>query len=248
MKQMLVLIAVLFAASIASSANRRLRPDRRFKAEAVLRKNCYRCHGESGSVEGGINFLLDRGRLVARKLVQPGMAQKSKLFRRVILGEMPPEGENPRPSDEEVATLKRWIDAGAADWSTGPAPREFLTDAKVWQLVAADLEKLPDEDRRFTRYFTLTQLRNANLSEDELTSYRNGISKLVNSLSWSRTIEPPTAIDPAWAILRIDLRHYRWTGQLVEPARPIVYPFGVFLRGARRRRSAGSGRGRRCRS
>ena len=197
------------------------------KAHAILKKNCYRCHGESGSVEGGINYLLDRSRLIARKLVQPGMAQKSTLYRRVILGEMPPEGEHPRPTDEEAATLKRWIDAGAPEWSMAPAPREFLTDAKVWQLVAADLEKLPNEDRRFTRYFTLTQLRNANLSEDELTSYRNGISKLVNSLSWSRTIEAPTPIDPTRTILRIDLRHYRWTDSSWNLLTD-VYPFGVF--------------------
>src|SRR3712207_7214494 len=41
-----------------------------------------------------------------------------------------------------------------------------------------------ERDRRFTHYFTLTHLLNAGLSADELQTYRNGISKLVNSLSW----------------------------------------------------------------
>ena len=226
MNRTLALIGTLLVPALAAAQNKLPDPTAA-KAAAILKSHCYRCHGENGSVEGGINFMLDRSRLVARKLVLPGMAQKSKLFRRVILGEMPPEGEHPRPSDAETQTLKQWIDAGALDWSTGPAPREFLTDAKVWQLVAGDLEKLPEEDRRFTRYFTLTQLRNANLSEDELTSYRNGISKLVNSLSWSRRIEAPRPIDPSKSILRIDLRHYRWTDSSWSLLTD-VYPFGVF--------------------
>ena len=29
------------------------------KVQAILRTNCYRCHGQDGSIEGGFNFVLD---------------------------------------------------------------------------------------------------------------------------------------------------------------------------------------------
>ena len=46
-------------------------------------------------------------------------------------------------------------------------------------------------DRPFRRYFTLTHLYNAGLSAEELQSYRHGLSKLINSLSWGKQIVPP---------------------------------------------------------
>src|SRR6516162_5444162 len=35
------------------------------KAQAVLKANCYKCHGEAGAVEGGMNYIVDLERLVA---------------------------------------------------------------------------------------------------------------------------------------------------------------------------------------
>jgi len=47
--------------------------------------------------------------------------------------------------------------------------------------ILADVEKkIPERDRRYARYFTLAHLYNAGLSEDELQTYRHGLSKLVN--------------------------------------------------------------------
>jgi serine/threonine-protein kinase len=81
-------------------------------ARAALQKSCARCHAD-GQSEGGFGFVLDARQLVARKKVVAGDAAKSRLFKRVQSGEMPPEDEKPRPTPEEVAALKAWIDAGA---------------------------------------------------------------------------------------------------------------------------------------
>ena len=77
----------------------------------------------------------------------------------------------------------------------------------VWQ----DLSKLPEFDRRFARYVTFTHLHNAGSSQDELETYRQALSKLVNSLSWEPRVTPPAAVDPDRTIYRIDLRHYKWS-------------------------------------
>ena len=65
-------------------------------------------------------------------------------------------------------------------------------------------------DRAFARYFTMTHLYNAGETAGVLEGYRNGLSKLVNSLSWGIEVINPQPIDPQQTIFYIDLRHYEW--------------------------------------
>lgn len=184
-------------------------------AETVLQTHCHRCHGEAGSNEGGFNSVVNRARLVAREYVVPGNAAESLLFQRLRKGEMPPGGEQPRPQDAEIGLIEAWIAAGAPDFQP-QAVTAFIAQDEVLQAIASDLRQSPARDRKYLRYFTITHLSNAGAGGDELQTYRNALSKLVNSLSWLREIKPPTAIGPAETILRIDLRDYRWSEQTWE--------------------------------
>ena len=85
------------------------------QAQAVLKNRCYSCHGESGANEGGFNYSLNRKRLV-RELIVPGSPDESKLFERVVKGEMPPDGDK-LPKDE-VETLEEVDRSGCSQlWS-----------------------------------------------------------------------------------------------------------------------------------
>src|SRR5258707_1484587 len=122
------------------------------KVKGILDANCHRCHGKDGAIEGGFNYILDRDKLVARKKIVPGQAEQSPLFKRAATGKMPPAGEQPRPSDADIAVLNEWINAGAP----ADAPhveRPILTEAAVFELMLADLEKQDKRSRRFLRYF-----------------------------------------------------------------------------------------------
>src|SRR5262245_54298958 len=114
----LLLIPVLVAAAPARAdeAADRLAA----AARAVLEKTCARCHA-NGQAEGGFNFLLDVKQLVERKRVIAGDSAKSRLFKKVQSGEMPPEDEKPRPTADDIAALKAWIDAGAPAFPTKSA-------------------------------------------------------------------------------------------------------------------------------
>jgi hypothetical protein len=101
----------------------------------------------------------------------------------------------------------------------------------VLVLLRDDLKKIPERERKHIRYFTIHQLANAGYNADQLLTYRNGLSKLVNSLSWGRRIKNPEPIDPGATILRIDLRDYLWTPEVWESIRD-VYPYGVKLPGS----------------
>jgi mono/diheme cytochrome c family protein len=198
-------------------------------AEEVLRTTCYRCHGQEGVAEGGFNFVLSRERLVAGDTyVVPGKAADSYLLSRIEANEMPPAGDEPRPTQAQVALLRRWIDAGAPDFAP-QEEREFISNALVLKFIRQDLEKtVPPRDHRYTRYYTLTHLYNAGFSTDELTTYRLALAKLINSLSWGRTIKIPQAIDPAETIYRIDMRDFQWDEELWK-AIVSANPYGVMV-------------------
>lgn len=85
--------------------------------QPILRRNCYGCHGAAMQQSG---LRLDQGAAALKggyggPAIVPGDAAKSALIQRVSatpgVPVMPPMGK--RLTAEEVATLKRWIDAGA---------------------------------------------------------------------------------------------------------------------------------------
>ena len=194
------------------------------QARGVLKQHCHRCHGQDGIVEGGMNYILDFNKLIARKKILPGNAEGSPLLRRVQNGTMPPPGEKHRPSDAEIAILKKWIAEGA---HLTPSPsRANISNSQVSEYILADLEKRDRRTRRFQRYFTISHLWNAGLADDELQTVRNALAKLVNSLSWHSDIRVPEAIDVHQTILRIDLRWLMWDATLWNRVLN-DYPYGV---------------------
>lgn len=198
------------------------------KAASVLTTHCYRCHGKDGANEGGFNFVLDRRQLVNRGKVVPGDPAKSKIYKRLTNEDdpMPPEEEKPRPTQDEIALIKKWIADGAADFGTPAALRTAIAPADVVKAMRADLDKIAERDRRFARYFTLTHLHNAGLSADELQSFRHGLSKLVNSLSWGPRVVVPKPVDLAATLFRIDLRDFQWN-EAIWDAIVAANPYGV---------------------
>jgi mono/diheme cytochrome c family protein len=197
------------------------------KAQAILQASCHRCHGRDGAIEGGMNYVLDRDKLIARKKVLPGKAEQSPLYKRMAAAKMPPPGEQPRPSAADLAVIKQWIDVGAP--SDRPAvQRAVVTEAEVQDWILADLEKQEKRSRRFVRYLNLAPLANAGAGEDELASYRHALSKLLNSLSWHPRITQPQPIDRGGLVLRVDLRDFLWDANLWN--RLLAdYPYGVLL-------------------
>jgi mono/diheme cytochrome c family protein len=186
------------------------------QVHGVLRTACYRCHGEDGSSEGGFNFALNLPKL-AQQLVSPKNPAASKLYQRLTATDdtaMPPAGE-PRLTPQQTALFKSWIEAGTPTIGTEPA-REFITNDVVQKWITADLQQADERSRRFLRYFTLTHLYNAGISADELQTYRNAFTKLVNGLSWNSTLVTPTSVDPTDTIYRLDMRGLNWNVSMWE--------------------------------
>jgi len=211
-------VAVLFGSLGVDAATAQTTPQGLAdKAQAVFKTHCYRCHGQNGANEGGLNYVADLQQLVGRRKVTPGDAGKSRLLKRMLDADdpMPPAEEKQRPSAADVAAVRAWIEAGAPHGESAAPPR-LVTVADMLQTIRADLDRANSRDRAFLRYFTLTHLHNAGLSNDELASFRHGLAKLVNSLSWAKHVVVPKSIDAAGTILRIDLRDYQWSERTWE--------------------------------
>jgi mono/diheme cytochrome c family protein len=221
-------LAILLAATVAaaSPAADDQSAELARKARGVLEAHCHRCHGKDGTVEGGMSYVLDRDRLVARGKIAPGKPGESPLFRRVEAGKMPPPDEAPRLSTEDVSLLRNWIEAGAPGVGAPAGPRKLLGEAEVYARILADLDRTERRERRFVRYFSLAPQYDAGLAEAELQSYRIALSQLLNSLSWHPRIALPRTVDPEGIVLRIDVRDYLWDANTWD--RILAdYPYGV---------------------
>ncbi len=162
------LLALAPAAALRAAA-----PPPSFESQVrpLLMARCAHCHGEEK--QGGLDLrtvpaMLRGGNGGAA--VVPGSASRSRLYRRVAEGTMPPASA-PRLRDTEVRLLKAWIDGGAPGgaaaaepsrhWAWQPVKRPAVPVVKdrAWvktpidAFVLAELEKRglrpsPPADRR----------------------------------------------------------------------------------------------------
>ena len=203
------------------------------QAFAVFEQHCLDCHGEFGSYSDVLT--IKHKDLIEDRSIIPGQPDASELYLRLLgdtdSGSQMPLGQDPLDPDA-IATIRRWIEAGAPDWEAIPKPkRRFITTEAMLEAIHTHVTSLTAFDRSFARYFTLTHLYNAGASDDNLRAYRNALSKLVNSLSWGAEVIKPTPIDREETIFYIDLRHYEWDVKSdkwykIEQA----YPYGVQLK------------------
>jgi mono/diheme cytochrome c family protein len=181
------------------------------EARAVLQQNCVRCHHGKGS-EGGDADFSSRADLV-KDVVKPGDVAGSLLLKRIIKGEMPPEGEQPRPNLAEIDTLWQWIEAKAPEFPKNDTKRKFITLESVLSAVRDHLksDKVEADDRPNLRFFTLhTVANNAAVTDAELRLARAALSKALNSLSRGPRIVVPTAVDAAKTVFAIDVTKLGW--------------------------------------
>ena len=179
-------------------------------AYAIFEQRCFICHGPTGSFKE--TLLIDHNALIEKGTVVPGNPNASELYNRLLTTDeakrMPLN--QPQLPAQAIDTIRNWILAGAPDWTATTTNGNFISPGEALNTIETHLMSLSSFDRAFARYFTMTHLYNAGESAQILQEYRNGLSKLVNSLSWGITVTNPQPIDPQGTIFYIDLRHYEW--------------------------------------
>jgi mono/diheme cytochrome c family protein len=205
---------------------------------ALFERRCSDCHKKrSPQLHGGVDLSAFRN----SKYVDPARPAESILFKVVS---RPPDDPDRMPQSEgrpgdkdyreplaatEVELIRKWL---AGDGVAG-APRTFIPLETVVKRIHDDLEAQPESLRPHLRYLVLTNLYNlrrpdgkALESDAQMETYRAGVSKLLNSISYAGRISVPQAIDAERTLLRIDLRDYQVAPELWEK---IIgyYPYGI---------------------
>jgi hypothetical protein len=121
--------------------------------------------------------------------------------------------------------------------------RRRVSEDEVLRWIETDLRGMKEDERRWARYFIFTHIYNALLDRHannpwdhlifydlralkKLDTYRHGLSKLVNSLSWAYEIKVPEPVDAAGLVVRIRLQDYEWNEKTWQQILA-EYPFGV---------------------
>jgi len=115
------LTLAIFSSGLVSSmqANGLEPPDFDLEIAPLLVGRCLECH-QDRDPSGGLVFTSKASAMAGGEggpVIVPGIPDESKLVKRIMLGEMPPEqkGISRQLPDEEIALLRRWVQAGA-DW------------------------------------------------------------------------------------------------------------------------------------
>ena len=112
-----VLAAPLFGGLVAGNLPAADKPDAvpDFERDVlpIFEAKCLRCHGakkrDAKLDMRTMDALLKGG--VTSPAIRPGNAQKSLLIELLHYNEMPPKKETPRVTKEELALLRKWINA-----------------------------------------------------------------------------------------------------------------------------------------
>ena len=161
--------------------NRDIRP--------ILSDNCFACHGFDEAtreadlrldVRDGIFSEREGGRLT----VAPGKPAESELYRRLTHADeserMPPKKFNKRPTERQIALVKKWIEQGAqwqGHWSYAPPERPEAPPADLPGFVRNPIDR-----------FVLSRLQEAGLAP----SPEADRATLIRRLSFDLTGLPPT--------------------------------------------------------
>ena len=179
-------------------------------AYAIFEQSCFICHGPTGTFKE--TLLIEHNALIQNGTVVPGNPDASELYNRLLttdIAKRMPFNQSQLPA-QAIDTIRNWILAGAPDWAASATDTPFISPGEILNTIETHLMSLSSFDRAFARYFTMTHLYNAGESAQILQEYRNGLSKLINSLSWGSTVFNPEPINPQGTIFYIDLRRYEW--------------------------------------
>lgn len=187
----------------------------------VLTKHCARCHqvGSLNRQKPAKNFgnVLALDEIVSDpNLILPGNPDGSRLFIMIAKQEMPYDvfqefSGDAEPSKEEIAAVYDWIKSLDKTVVASCGDRQPLSTKAVVEAIAEDIDAQPDHRRKGARYITLTHLHNACTDEKDMARYRQGVVKLLNSLSQQSDVLRMRTVDEAKTIIAFNLDDLKWS-------------------------------------
>ncbi len=186
---------------------------------AIFDGACAQCH-QTGKITGagpagGLANILELATIAEEPhLVRRGEPDASRLYQVVLDRHLPLElGADVAakwPGADDVARLRTWIEElPAAPVCDGPK----ITAGDVAKAIDAAVERAGEAAAQELRFVSLAHLANACASPALLDGYRQGVAKLLNSLSWGAQPMALTAIDDAKTLFAFKLSDIGWVDE-----------------------------------
>jgi hypothetical protein len=209
------------------------RPDEPRAAQAynVLETRCASCH-QTGRIElplasGGIANILAIDELARDPvLVKPGLPDASRLYdvfatRHAPLDVFSAASGRAEPLPDEIESVRRWIRDLSPAAQSCPS-RQAVRAADIDKMMR-DAQRLERDQGRDVRFISLVHLYNACATPDEMSTYRQALNKLVNSLSLASEPVKLTQLDAPGTVYSFRLGDFGWdeaSWGLIERAYP----------------------------
>ena len=182
---------------------------------SIFDSACVQCH-QTGRLTGptaaaGLANILDLGTLAREpRFVRPGLPDASKLYQVLMDRHRPVDlGQSPVwPDAESIQRVRTWIEETRGGCS-GPK----TTDTDTAAAINAAAIAAGEVEARELRFVSLAHLANACATPLEMEAYRQGVSKLLNSLSWGARPVVPVPVDGAKTILSFKLADIGWVDE-----------------------------------
>jgi cytochrome c553 len=165
------------------------------EAQSILTAKCLKCHGPTKQ-KGGLRFDSRKGLLAkgdsGSPAVTPGKPAASEVLRRVTSTDdavrMPPG--DARLSAAQIATLRKWIEGGAAWSGKSPGSAPGRTELTV-----------TEEDRQHWAFRPLTRVEPPDVKNGR--KVRNAIDRFILAKLEAKGLTPTAPADPRVLIRRI---------------------------------------------
>ena len=190
----------------------------------ALEKNCSRCHQAGPTLKrakpaknfGNILHLDELAR--DPNFILPGNPDGSHLFIQIAKKEMPYDCYQEfdckdEPTEQEVTAIYNWIKSLGEVALAACAGRKVIDEEAIVTAIAADLDQQQEHGRKGMRYITLSNFYNHCVEETDMVRYRQGVVKLLNSLSRNSDVVKLHTIDPEKTIIAFNLDDLGWTAE-----------------------------------
>jgi hypothetical protein len=188
----------------------------------ALEANCARCHQAGASLKrkkpakdfGNVLHLEEIAQVPG--LILPGNPDGSKLFIQIAKQEMPYDcfqefNCDREPTEKEVQAIYDWIKSLGQVVVAACTGRNPIDEEAIVTAIGADLDAQQEHLRKGMRYITLTNFYNACAPETDMVRYRQGVVKLLNSLSREADPLKMRTIDPEKTVIAFNLDEIGWT-------------------------------------